>query len=679
MPAPVTPRGSRNFPERRSFPLRFRAMGLTCLAVATLIAGLHACGREGGSPRGMIVLAIDGMDHRLVQRYLEEGRLPNIRRLIAEGEFKPLRTTIPPQSPVAWSTFITGSDPGHHGVFDFILRDPATMAPYRSTSRVREARRRVAVGSYVLPLGSGRVELLRGGRALWEYLAEEGVPATIVRIPASFPPPPSAAACLAGMGTPDLLGTPGTFSFFSERIDRVRKVDGGMFIPADVKDGRFDGMLSGPLHPLRRGHGEVVRPRLRVPFTVWIDRESRAAKFRVQETVLLLREGEWSDWIPLRFDAVPYLWGVRGICRFYLKEAGGSFGLYASPINIDPADPALPISHPEGFVRGLAEAVGPFYTQEMPEETKALTNDVLTDAEYLDQAAIVLDEQVRLFDHLLDRFSGGLLFYYFSGIDQGSHVFWRAIDPSHPLFTQELAERYGSVIPGLYEEMDRVIGRAMDRIGPGTALVVMSDHGFTSYRRSFHLNSWLLQEGYVRLLDRSGQGEEEYFGNVDWSGTRAYGLGLNGLYTNRRGRERFGIVGPGPEEDRLLQEIEERLIALRDPETGGQVVRSVFRPKEVYRGTSIDRAPDLVIGYGDGYRASWETILGGFPREILSDNLEKWSGDHCIDPEVVPGVLIANRPIGADDPTLAEVASAILAYFGVPRPAPMEGRPLFGE
>ena len=631
----------------------------------------------------MIVLGVDGMDHLLVRRYLEEGRLPNVRRLMDAGGLEPLRTTMPPQSPVAWSSFITGANPGHHGIFDFNHRDPATVGPvgglipFISMSRVSEGGTSLKVRSWVLPITSGEATLLRRGTAFWEPLSAAGVATTILRVPANFPPVESSARCLSGMGTPDLLGTYGTYFLFSNA--EVEELAGGRFVPVAPKDGKIETAIPGPPHPLRRKYGKIMkRPRLEARFTVWIDPESRAAKFDVGGHVFILREREWSDWVPVEFELIPHARSVRGISRFYLKDVEPIFRLYVSPVNIDPADPALPISDPEGYAQQIAEESGRFHTQSMPEDTNALGSGVLSDEEFLEQALFVLEEQTRQYRRSIEEFDGGFLFFYFSSIDQVSHVFWRAVDPDHPLHTPALAKAHGDVIPDLYAAIDRLIGEALDRIDPSTVLIVMSDHGFTSFRREFHLNSWLRKEGYAHLSRGLISSTQPLFAEVDWSRTVAYGLGLNGLYLNRAGREAGGIVEP-EEADGLLEEIEEKLLALRDPKTGERVVSRVFRSEKIYRGDVQEAAPDLLVGYNDGYRASWKTILGDFREEILTDNREKWSGDHCIDPAFVPGVLIANRKIVEDDPALIDLAPTILSHFGLPPTDGMEGRRLFAE
>ena len=205
-------------------------------------------------------------------------------------------------------------------------------------------------------------------------------------------------------------------------------------------------------------------------------------------------------------------------------------------------DPAMPISTPKGFSADLARAVGPYYTQGMPEDTKALTSDVLDQAEFVDQAELVSEEFQRMYEHLLGDFEDGLLFYYFGFIDQVSHVLWHTTDPEHPAHDPERDAPFAGVIEQQYLRADSIVGRTLEELGDDGMLIVMSDHGFTSWRRSFNLNTWLKENGYLSLVDPARQGEADYFGNVDWSRTQAYALGFSGLYVNLRGRELLGVV-----------------------------------------------------------------------------------------------------------------------------------------
>ncbi|MEW5979272.1 MAG: alkaline phosphatase family protein [Acidobacteriota bacterium] len=615
----------------------------------------------------IMVLGIDGMDPKILGRLVNEGKLPNFEKLIAEGDFKPLQTSMPPQSPVAWSNFITGMNPGGHGIFDFIHRDPKTMEAYFSTARTEEPSRVLSLGDWRIPLSGGQVHLLRRGRAFWEILREHGVPVTVFRIPANFPPVKTKARQLSGMGTPDVQGTYGTFSYFTEEpIGRYEGLSGGEAFAVQRINQRIEARIPGPPNTFRKDH-----PRTYADFTVLIDSENPVAKIQIQDQQILLKEKSWSDWVKVRFDVIPLLQSVEGICRFYLKEVHPQFKLYVSPVNLDPSAPALPISSPEAYSEELCEAIGLFYTQGIPEDTKALSAAILDDGEFLQQTRLVFEEEVKMLDYELARFQSGVLFFYFGRVDQLGHMFWRTMDERHPAHE---TQAYSKVIEQTYREMDSVLGRVRKRIGNQATLLVLSDHGFAPFYRAFHLNSWLRMNGYVSLLDFS---EGSMLNNVDWANTRAYGLGFNGLYVNLKGRERQGIVEPGKERESLLAELTTKLLNLKDPNNGEPVVTKVYRAEEIYSGPFLKEAPDLIIGYNSSYRASWETTLGKFPRELFRDNNEKWSGDHLILADFVPGILISNRKIQSQSPALFDLAPTLLAEYGIARESSMVGANVF--
>ncbi|MFB3153635.1 MAG: alkaline phosphatase family protein, partial [Candidatus Acidiferrales bacterium] len=244
-------------------------------------------------------------------------------------------------------------------------------------------------------------------------------------------------------------------------------------------------------------------------------------------------------------------------------------------------------------------------------------------------------------------------------------------------YDSELADKYAGVLEKLYQEMDEVVGTVLEKVDENTTLLILSDHGFAPFYRSFNLNTWLLDNGYVFLQDDSLREQTEFLLNVDWSRTRAYGLGLNALYLNLRGRERYGTVMPGVEAEQLLDEIIRKLLSVTDPETGRPVVTRVDRATEVYTGPYVTEAPDLLVGYNRGYRAGWDTILGKFPRAVLEDNRNEWSGDHCMDFRLVPGVLLSNRKLRAAAPALTDLAPTILAEFGIEKTPEMVGQSVF--
>jgi len=657
-----------------------KAKYILVFALAVLGAGLIFAACRSGSATGappakkLIVLGIDGMDYRLLQKYMTEGKMPNFSALAERGSFRPLTTSTPPQSPVAWSNLITGMDPGGHGIFDFIHRNPATMEPYLSTSSVEPPKYNLRLGNWVFPLSAGKATLLRQGKAFWEYLDEKKIPATIFRMPANFPPVETESRTFSGMGTPDLLGTYGTFSYYTDDLlFTTGSVDGGKIYSVRRENDRVDAKLYGPYNTFRKDARQAE-----IDFTVFTDPAEPVAKISIQGKQILLREGEWSDWISVDFELLPWLANVRGMCRFYLKQVHPQFELYVTPVNIDPSAPALPISTPDNYAPELSEHVGRFYTLGISEDTKALSAGIFTDGDYLQQARLVLQEQRRIFDVELARFQSGLLFFYFSSIDQNSHMVWNRIDPAHPSYDAELAGQYSAVLEEFYRAMDDALGSVLRRIDSETELIVLSDHGFAPFYRSFNLNTWLLEKGYIVLKDGT-TAEGQLFANVDWKRTRAYGLGLNGLYVNLRGRERDGIVAPGSDADALRKEIADALLALRDPANNQPMITRVDHASQAYHGAHAGEAPDLLVGYALGYRVGWGSVLGEFSAQVVEDNLEPWSGDHCIDPAHVPGVLLSNRKIAASAPSLLDIAPTILEQFGIAKPADMQGQSVFQQ
>ena len=647
-----------------------RRMFLQSSAAMVLAAGCSspATSRPAGSLQRMMVLGVDGMDHSLVKQFIAEGRLPNCKRLVDMGSFSPLATSNPPQSPVAWSNFISGTNPGGHGIFDFIARDTETMLPYQSISRVVRGSKPISIGNFLLPTSSGTLQSLRHGATLWNELQNHGVPCTVFRVPANFPPTEGEAKTLAGMGTPDLQGGYGTFTWYTDDIkERTRDVSGGRIERVPMRNHMMECKLRGPVNEF-----SAKQEQSEIPLTIYRDPESPVVRIMVQDQTLILKEKEWSDWVVVKFPLIPYAVEASGICRFYLKSVHRPFGLYVSPMNIDPKNPSLPLSTPPDYSKQLVKELGYYYTQGMVEDTHALSAKVLDASEYRQQAMFVHDERMRFFEHELAQFNDGFLFFYFSTLDLSSHVFWRTIDPDHPKYSAELAETQGDFIRSLYEKVDHAIGLALDKLDDKTWLIVMSDHGFTSFRRQFNLNSWLLDNGLLRTHSAPVRAGSTNFQDVDWTRTRAFGLGLNGLYINRKGREKYGCV-EAAEADELEQELIRKLTEIRDPENDEQVITNVFRASEIYSGPHVGLAPDLIVGYNRNYRASWETILGGFPRQLVLDNAEVWSGDHCVDPQFVPGVLLSSRPLNSEAPRLEDLAPSILTAFGAAVPESMTG------
>ncbi|MCC7499487.1 MAG: alkaline phosphatase family protein [Bryobacterales bacterium] len=615
----------------------------------------------------VIFLGFDGVDPRLVEQYMQAGKLPNLRSLREQGSFQKLRTTFPSLSPVAWSTFATGVSPAKHNIFDFLNRSLKSYVPELSSSRVSPPRRWLRLGRWRLPLGGVRVELRRKSRPFWTILGESDVDCTVLRIPVTFPPDKFSGRMLSAMCTPDLKGTQGSFSEFSTATARPDFESGDRF-PL-IRRGRvLTGRLEGP------GDTFVAEgPPLAIPFTLEPTGPGRAS-LRIQKHTLKLALGEYTDWIRLKFRTAVGI-QVPGIVRFLLTETEPEVRLYATPIQIDPENPALPISHPPYYAAYLAKLLGCFATLGLAEDTWALNEGVIDEKAFLDQVYLTQAEREAMLFSALERTRRGVVACVFDATDRVQHMFYRYIDPE-----RETSPKGGfdDAIEQIYRRMDEVVGKVLAHVNAGTLLFVLSDHGFCSFRRGVNLNSWLLENGYLTLKDGATE-SGRYFQGVDWSRTRAYTFGLGGLYLNIKGREALGTVAPGREADLLTRELIDKLQSLTDPETGRPVMHDVYATRSLYKGPYLDAAPDLITGYAAGYRISWDAAVGRATGQVVEANDKAWSGDHSVDPHLVPGVLFCNRPLQAEDPGIEDLAPTALDAFGVPRPAWMEGKSIYPQ
>ncbi len=609
-----------------------------------------------------IVIGFDGMDPVMLRERVDAGELPAFARLLERSSIRELETAVPPQSPVAWSNFITGLDPGGHGIFDFIHRDPKSMTPFLSAAQAMAPQRWWKVGGWKFPRGGGSVTNLRDGVSFWEMLAEADVDVTIFKVPSNFPPVEADVHSLSGMGTPDVLGTYGIYTYFTDSPPGVTELSGGRLVIVSLDGGVLEAEIHGPVNVFREGDPESA-----ISFTATVDRENGSAVFEVEGETFLLKEGEWSEWITLDFELVPLLQSVSGVCRFYLMETYPALRLYVTPVNIDPANPEMPISTPESWSRELVDELGPYYTQGMPDDTKALEEGVFTDANYVSQSTLVFEERFAQFRHELRRFNAqddAFLFFYFNSPDQTCHTFWRNMDHEHPRHDQESAT-FEQRISTVYKECDRALGEALDLLDDDTLIIVMSDHGFAPYYRSFHLNRWLYDNDYLALQPGVQPEDVQYLSGIDWRNTTAYAIGINGLYLNLRGRERRGIVNPGEDREILLEELTAALEEAVDPKSGQRAIKYAYRTDEIYHGKHLADAPDINVGYYRGFRGSNESALGEVPATVFEDNMLKWSGDHCMAADEVPGIIISSRPLTKDDPSLIDMAPTFLRLYGL--------------
>ena len=622
--------------------------------------------------RRLVVVGLDGQDPTLTDRLMGEGRLPNFRRLAEEGCYHRLATTFPSVSPVAWSSFATGAHPAKHNIFDFLDRDRRTYLPLLSSVRIGGVKRVLRLGRFRVPIGKPEIRLLRRSRPFWSVLGERGHWSAVLRVPITFPPDRFYGAQLAAMCVPDLQGTQGTFTLFTTRRSDQSFKEGGVRVFLDGGPDRFETAVRGPANELVEGS-----PPLSLPLVIELDRQREAATVQVDGRSHELRPGELTDWIELGFRAAPGV-KVRGICRMMVTEMDEHFSLYLTPINIDPEKPAMPISHPSYYATYLAKKLGRYATLGLAEDTWALNEGVIDDRTFLRLTYDIDREREAMLFAALEKLRRGTVVCVFDATDRIQHMFWRYLEPGHPAAAHGEPAPERDAIEELYEHNDALVGRVRERLGDGDVLMVLSDHGFASFRRGINLNAWLLENGYLGLKE-GADGTSEWLRDVDWSRTRAYALGLTGLFLNVQGREAEGIVPPGPEAEALKRELIEKLSGLRDPVTGDVAIREVFDTAALYSGPYVGNGPDMLIGYNVGYRISWDGATGVAAGPIFSDNVKAWSGDHGIDPRLVPGVFFCDRAIDREDPALIDIAPTALWLFGLEPPAYMDGKVLFSE
>ncbi|MFN8177699.1 MAG: alkaline phosphatase family protein [bacterium] len=623
--------------------------------------------------RRVVVVGLDGQDPNLTDRFLAEGKLPNFAKLAATGCYRRLRTTFPSVSPVAWSSFATGVQPGKHNIFDFLDRDRRTYLPVLSSTRIGTVTKFLKIGKWRIPRERPELTLLRRSKPFWTLLGESGVWSTVLRVPITFPPDRFHGAQLGAMSIPDLLGTQGTFLLFTTRASSEKFKEGGqrVVLKANGRPDEYDTVIEGPDNSFLEGS-----PKLGVPMSIRVVRSTNRAVVTLHGHDHVLEPGKLTDWVTLTFPAAPLI-KITGLTRMMVTEIGEHFSLYMTPISIDPEHPAMPISHPDYYATYLAKKVGPFSTLGLAEDTWALNEKVVGDGTFLKMTWDIDEERRRMFFAALDRCSTGSVVCVFDATDRIQHMFWRYIEEGHPAArATNGADARPDAIEELYRKNDELVGRVMAKMKKGDVLFVCSDHGFTSFRRGVNLNRWLLDHGYL-FLKEGGDGKKEWLEDVDWSRTKAYCLGLTGMFLNVEGREGKGIVKPGEEVKTLKAEIMAGLSGLRDEAKNEVGVVEAFDTAVIYRGPYVENAPDLLIGYNRGYRTSWDCATGVVAEGVFEDNVKAWSGDHCVDPRLVPGVLFSNRNLDVDDPALIDIAPTTLTLFGVKPPPHMEGKPLF--
>jgi len=763
--------------------------------LATMLLATALASPCVGAPR-VVVLGFDGADANITRDMMAAGRLPNLAALAQEGSFAPLLPTNPPQTPVSWSTFATGLNPGRTQIFDFIKkRDGAYMptlcafdekprrkflwgarneilcilvgaslalVPALFAVAFRSKRRPLLVVALGLGLVGGVAGGLfarllpdslpaprnnRKGMPFWQVADAAGLSTRILQVPVTFPAESGKALeMLSGLGVPDVRGLTGQPTLYTTRTGKrsgqfsvkvVEIADPSAAAVATTLEGprnvlfppRLDAALREKMpdvataqeirriargasvtasemawtgldvflansgeQPIAKAQvlgmiGRATEPRIALPMTV--AREGDAVRVHVGDRTSVVAAGSWSDWHVVEFPFNRLL-RAKGIVRFYNQSTAEATELLASPINLHPdAGGLVGFCHPDDYAKAIAKEIGLYKTLGWASDTWTVGDELASEQEALEDIQYTTDTFEAILRAELAR-DTDLYVQVFAFTDRTQHIFWRLRDEGHPNHDAALAERYRGVIEASYERMDRIVGEAR-ALAPDAAFFVLSDHGFASFRRGLNINRWLVDNGYLvlksdpcatetgtmRSLDDLFENPQGAFSEVDWPRTRAFAMGLGFIYVNLAGREPQGIVRPGDEYDRLCTDIGAGLAALVDAPTGAHPVARVHRRDEMYSGYDPEVVPDLRVSNNDGYRVSWDTVLGGVPCAVLEDNMKPWGGDHCsLEPELVKGILFANRKLAGEGAEIADMAPTILAALGLQAPEGLDGRSL---
>ena len=708
------------------------------LAILAFALAFSASAARAKDPK-LVILGFDGADAELTKQWIAEGKLPNLAKLAQEGTFAPLRSTIPSQTPVSWSTFATGLNPGRHTIFDFLKRDVAT---YRPSFAMYDQKRVPFLWGTKNPLGVGSIAALalllitflllklfrlrtpvaatvavilaaaaggggawaakkylpvdrpiainrQQGETFWTTLGKAGKRVRVMRMPVTFPPKPyEHGELLTGLGTPDLSGRIGKPFFFTSELFFTPK--GGGDFSIDVVElvdnkGTIETEIQGPPNELFPGDG---RDYIKIPMKLTVAEDRSKLDIEVSGQKLSLKPGEWSDWARFVFPFNPLI-KLHGIGKFRLVSLDPEVRLYLSPIQWDPTNlpPILDITTPRAFAGKLADRFGLFKTIGWTIDTWSMNDGTIDEGIFLEDMRNTVAKDKEMLLSMVEDDQWDVLIDYFEFTDRVQHIMFRFLDPKHPLYTEEGAKKWGGSVLEAYQMMDGIVGETMKKLPPDTKLIVVSDHGFASFRRGMNYNTWLVENGYMVLngqepgrknLEELFSGQGKFFTNVDWSKTRAYYVGLGGIYLNLKGREAKGIVDP-KDSAALVAEIKGKLEAFVDDKTGEKPVAHVFTRDEAYGVYDPLLIPEMIPSNNRGYRVGWQDSLDGIGTSIVEDNTQVWSGDHCsIYPPLVNGILFSNLKLNTTDAYMGDIMPTVLELYKVAPPEKLDGKSLLG-
>lgn len=560
----------------------------------------------------VLIIGLDAFDPKTFERLYEQGRMPNLGRYVQAGNYSRFAVSNPPQSEVSWTSIATGLNPGGHGMFDFVHRNPATYALNVSLLPTQKG------------FGGTQFAPPFNAKTIFDQTVAKGYPATVLWWPAMFPARvQSPVQSIPGLGTPDLLGRLGVGTMFTTNPNLAKGKDRKTPVALLKQTGTtYTSVLSGPMRKASGGGIEAATLPVSIEKT-----GNQSVRLKVGNHTLDLQEGKWSPIIEVSFK-MGFLYSIKGITQFVLTQTKPDLNVYASPLQIHPLSSPWHYATPRGFMKKTWNACGPFLTVGWPQDTTALEDGFINDEQFLELCESIDRSREKVLMYHLDNFREGVLATVFDTLDRVQHMFYRD--------RQDIIDQW-------YVRLDDLIGRIEQRLNAKgqldkTKIVILSDHGFTEFSHKAHLNRWLLDRGYMTPKEHQDSGN---FSQVDWSKSQAYAIGLNSIYLNQAGREGKGIVQTA-EREALLNKLCNELLQWQG-ENGRSVVQKVWKQNEAFDGPLASYGPDIMVGFAPGFRASSQTGLGSWEKESIEPNRDHWGADHCINPEAVPGVIFASK------------------------------------
>ena len=588
-----------------------------------------------------LLLGFDSFDPIIFEKLSNQGALPALQRLAEKNGYSRFQVSSPPQTEVSWTSIATGADPGEHGIFDFVHRNPATYTPFISILPTQSN----ILGTQFIPPYKAHT--------LFEEAIDQGYPATALWWPAMFPArPESPVHMLPGLGTPDIRGQLGVgmlysndteLSHASRRAGIIPSEKGGktQVLPLTGKGPGYRGNIQGPQNNKK---GEKV---IETEFELDLIDE-QCAVFRLKKQSVEIRLGQWSPIIDIIFKAGIFV-EIHAITRVILTSIN-PVKLYFIPLQIHPLHSLWRYGAPASFVKETWKSASPFLTLGWPQDTTGLEDGCITDNQFLALCDDIFSAREKILRYHMRNFREGVLASIFDDLDRIQHMFRRG----HPEFVETW-----------YKKLDAFVGRVRDEVdtwdGEKTHLMVLSDHGFADFKYKVHVNQKLQKLGYLHKVTNADQ-DVRNLSAINWAQSKAYAVGLNSLYVNLAGREGQGSVSV-TEIEQTTRTIQADLQAWIGPD-GKPVFNRVYLRHEVFNGQLRSYGPDLVLGYSTGYRASSETGLGGWEKEEIEENHDHWEADHCIDAKLVPGVLFSNK--GLDDfpnPSFRDIPAMVVGKY----------------